>query len=117
VRARARVQALQLDPHNAYAYTLCGHEYVANEDFDKAVGGFRQAIGVDARHYNAWYGLANIFFRQEKHELARYHYGRALAIHARSSVLHCQIGTVLIAQKKYADALAALETAGTYKHV
>jgi hypothetical protein len=48
-------RALQLDPHFTYAYTLCGHEYVCNEDFDKAVACFRYAIRIDERHYNAWY--------------------------------------------------------------
>ena len=26
-------RAIQLNPNNAYAHTLCGHEYVYNEDF------------------------------------------------------------------------------------
>lgn len=34
-------RAIQLDPWFAYAYTLSAHEYVANEDFDKAVSGYR----------------------------------------------------------------------------
>jgi anaphase-promoting complex subunit 3 len=27
-------RAIQLNPNYAYAYTLCGHEYVSNEDFE-----------------------------------------------------------------------------------
>jgi len=49
-------RALQLDPALAYAYTLCGHEYFANEDFDKGLQCYRNAIRIDARHYNAWRG-------------------------------------------------------------
>ena len=30
-------RAIAVAPRFAYAYTLCGHEYVANEDFEKAV--------------------------------------------------------------------------------
>ena len=26
-------RAIQLDPGNAYAYTLCGHEYTYNDDY------------------------------------------------------------------------------------
>ena len=48
------LRALQLDATLAYAYTLCGHEYFANEDFDKGLQCYRNAIRVDARHYNAW---------------------------------------------------------------
>jgi anaphase-promoting complex subunit 3 len=50
-------RALQLDRSFAYAHTLCGHEYVCNEDLEKAIQSFREAIFHDDRHYNAWYGL------------------------------------------------------------
>ena len=101
-----------MDPHCAYGYTLAAHEYVANEDFDKALSGFRAAISADPRHYNGWYGLGNIYFRQEKYELARYHFSRALAIHPRSSVLHCYMGMALLAQRKFEEALVTLDRAG-----
>jgi anaphase-promoting complex subunit 3 len=75
-------------------------QYVSNEDFDKAVACYRHAIRLDARHYNAWYGLGAIFFRQEKFELAEYHFRRAIAINPRSSVLYCYLGMVLGANNK-----------------
>ena len=50
----------------SYAYTLSGHEYSANDDFEKAMACYRSAIRIDERHYNAWYGLGNIYYRQEK---------------------------------------------------
>lgn len=34
-RAPPLQRAIQLNSDMTYAYTLCGHEYVANEDFDK----------------------------------------------------------------------------------
>ena len=48
---------LQVDPTFVYAYTLAGHEYFATEDFDKGLGCYRHALRLDARHYNAWWGL------------------------------------------------------------
>lgn len=87
--------------------------YVCNEDFDKAVSCYRYALRLDDRHYNAWcvrlphapslnflslprndphpflpsrYGLGSIYFRQEKYELAEYHFARALNINDQSSV-------------------------------
>lgn len=36
---------MQLDPDMAYAYTLAAHEFVANEQWEKAVANFRQAVG------------------------------------------------------------------------
>jgi anaphase-promoting complex subunit 3 len=55
--------AIKLDPQMAYAYTLKGHEYVAVENFDKAKQSYEQALTVDSRHYNAWWGLGNIAYR------------------------------------------------------
>jgi tetratricopeptide (TPR) repeat protein len=37
-------RAIQIDPSFTYAYTLSGHEYVSNEDFEKAVACYRHAI-------------------------------------------------------------------------
>lgn len=47
-------RAIQLNPNFAYAYTLEGHEYVANEEYERAQTSFRNAMRVDMRHYNAW---------------------------------------------------------------
>ncbi|KAF1784084.1 Ankyrin repeat-containing domain [Phytophthora cactorum] len=89
-------------PSFTYAYTLSGHEYVANEDFEKAVNCYRHAIRTDSRHYNAWY---------EKFEFAEYHFKRALEINPRSSLLHCFLGMVLHATHRYDEALATLVVA------
>ena len=53
-------RAIQLNNNFAYAFTLCGHEYVANEDFDQAKKCYQRALTADERHYNAWWGLGNI---------------------------------------------------------
>ena len=60
-------RAIQLQPDFAYAYTLSGHEYSANDDFEKAMACYRSAVRIDERHYNAWYGLGNIYYRQVRH--------------------------------------------------
>lgn len=62
---------------------------------EKAVESFRQALLYNDRHYNAWYGLGTIYFRQEKFELAECHFRRALSINPASSVLHCYLGRFL----------------------
>ena len=88
-------RATQIDPHFAYAHTLCGHEHFSNESYDKAVSCFREAITLDERHVNAWYGLGAVFFRQERYDLAEYHFRRAYALNTGSSVLACYLGMVL----------------------
>merc|ERR1719499_2106140 len=46
-------RARSLDKNQPYAYTLAAHEFVANEDYEKAIQHYRTAIRIDARHYTA----------------------------------------------------------------
>lgn len=89
-------RATQVCPTFLYAYTLCGHEHFANENYERAVACFRQAIALDERHFNAWYGLGVVYFRQERLDLAEYHFRRALTLNSASSVLACYLGMVCI---------------------
>lgn len=100
-------RSLQLNPSFTYTHTLSGYEYMANEDFDKAVACFRNAIRLDERHYNAWYGLGAIYHRQEKYDLAEYHFQHAVAINSQSSVLRCNLG---MSQYSNGKAMQALDT-------
>ena len=104
-------RSLQLDPTFTYVHTLSGYEYMANEDFEKAIGCFRSAIRADERHYNAWYGLGAIYHRQEKYDLAEYHFHRAVTINPQSSVLRCNLGMSQFANGKSFQALSTLEEA------
>jgi anaphase-promoting complex subunit 3 len=104
-------RSLQLDPNFTYTHTLSGYEYMANEDFDKAISCFRQAMKTDERHYNAWYGLGAIYHRQEKFDLAEVHFERAAAIHPTSSVLKCNLGIAQYANGKAYQALDTLSEA------
>ena len=104
-------RALQLDENFTYAYTLAGHEYIANEDFEQATACYRHALRTDRSHYNAWWGLGTIYARQEKHELAELHFRKAINIHPKSSVLCCFLGTVLDKVGRYEEALEALDQA------
>ena len=47
-------RATQVEPTFTYAYTLAGHEYLANEDFQRGLEAYRTALRLDPRHYNAW---------------------------------------------------------------
>jgi anaphase-promoting complex subunit 3 len=89
------MRATQLDPKFAYAFTLAGHEHVANEEFEKALMAFRAAITADQRHYNGWYGLGRVFEKLGKYEIARDHYVNAAKINSTNPVLKVCIGLVL----------------------
>ena len=65
---------------------------------------YRSAIRIDERHYNAWYGLGNIYYRQEKYDFAEHHLRKALAINPCSSPLFCYLGMALHANQKSAQA-------------
>jgi anaphase-promoting complex subunit 3 len=85
-----------LDPKFAYAFTLQGHEHVQNEEYDKALLSYRQAIAAEKRHYNAWYGLGKVYEKMGKYELAEKHYQAAVSINPMNPVLICCIGSVSI---------------------
>ena len=111
---------------NAYAYTLCGHEYVAKEDFESALASYREALNVDERHYNALYGIGQVLQKQEKFGLAHNHFRHAVQINPLNSTLHYHLGVSLAAgatssvgadmsqhtnRQALVSALAELETA------
>ena len=101
--SRPRVRATASRPHRDRVATA--HDRVTTASRMGCVC----FLEVDERHYNAWYGLGAIYYRQEKFELAEYHFRRALSINGGSSVLHCYLGMVLHANKKCEEALELLE--------
>lgn len=104
-------RAIQVAPSFAYAYTLCGHEYVATDDMDQAASFFRSALLHDARHYNAWYGLGMIYFRTQRLQLADFHFSQALALNPANSALHTYRGMVASKQRDWDSALESLDRA------
>lgn len=104
-------RATQLDPKFAYAFTLQGHEHVANEEFDKAMAAYRNAISADNRHYNGWYGLGNVYERLGKYDVAEKHYRAASQINPNNAMILVRIGLVLDRMKKPEPALMQFEAA------
>ncbi|KAH4053002.1 hypothetical protein HBH49_093620 [Parastagonospora nodorum] len=105
------VRASQLDPKFAYAFTLQGHEHVANEEFDKAMIAFRGAISADIRHYNGWYGLGTVYERMGKFDVAEKHYREATRINPNNPMVLVRIGIMLDRMKKTEAALMMFENA------
>ncbi|KAJ7582835.1 hypothetical protein C8J56DRAFT_865104 [Mycena floridula] len=103
-------RAGQLDPSCAYAYTLSGHETI-DEDLDKAINFFQSALRVDARHYNAWYGLGTCYLRMSKIRLAEYHYRKAVEIHPHNAVLLGCVGMAVERRGERATALSLFDDA------
>jgi anaphase-promoting complex subunit 3 len=98
-------RATQLNPKFAYAFTLQGHEHVANEEYDKALDAYRAGIHAEPRHYNAWYGLGKVYEKMGKYEMAEQHFRTAANINPTNAVLICCIGMVLEKMKNPRQAL------------
>ncbi|PVH96728.1 TPR-like protein [Periconia macrospinosa] len=104
-------RATQLDPKFAYAFTLQGHEHIANEEYDKAMYAYRCAISADNKHYNGWYGLGHVYEKMAKYDVAEKHYRAAFAINPTNPLLAVRIGFVLDRMKKTEAALQQYEAA------
>ncbi|KAH0495701.1 hypothetical protein TgHK011_009235 [Trichoderma gracile] len=104
-------RATQLDPKFAYGFTLQGHEHVTNEEYDKALTAYRQAISADKRHYNAYYGIGRVQQRLGAYDKALTHFNAAHRINPNNAVLVTCIGTALEKQKQIIPALAAYRKA------
>lgn len=104
-------RAIQLDGDFAYAHTLEGHEFAANEEFEKAQTSFRNAIRVDKRHYNAWYGLGMAYMKTGNNDEAEFHFVKASQINPTNAVLVCCLGIVLERSKRFPEALRQYERA------
>lgn len=107
-------RAAALRPDCAYAWTLCGYEAIAMEEYERATAFYRTAIRADARHYNAWYGLGLVYMNMAKFRHAHHHFVRALEINPTNAVLLCCLGAVHEKEGDYERALAVYERACAY---
>jgi len=98
-------RATQLNPKFAYAFTLQGHEHVANEEYEKALTAYRLAISADRRHYNAYYGIGRVYEKLGSYDKAYTHFHSASVINPSNAVLICCIGNVLEKQRQIVQAL------------
>lgn len=106
-------RATQIDPSFAYAYTLSGHEHVANHKHDQAKICYQRAMSNDEKHYNAFWGLGNIYMNEEKYDLAIQYFKRAVSINNRSPVLYTYLGITYFKKHQPHEALRMFEQAET----
>ena len=98
-------RATQINPAFAYSYTLAGHEYVDNENFNEANNCFRKALSYDERQVNAWWGLGNIQLKEQNYVEAIKLFKKCLNINSHSAVLHFYLGTAYLQNKDIKNAL------------
>ncbi|ODV79896.1 anaphase promoting complex subunit CDC27 [Suhomyces tanzawaensis NRRL Y-17324] len=88
-------KATKLDENFTYAYTLKGHEYFGNDNYEMALENFRLSLLIDPRHYNALYGIGMVYINLGDYQRADYHFRKAVSINPINVILICCVGMVL----------------------
>ncbi|CAO1617699.1 unnamed protein product [Sympodiomycopsis kandeliae] len=93
-------------PDYAHSYTLAGHEYRALNQPVKALSLFREALRVDARHWNGWSGIGMLMCAEGQWKSARTVLGQACSLNPSNAQLWDVFG---IASEQMNDRQTALE--------
>lgn len=88
-------KAIKYDDLFTYAYTLKGHEYFGNDNYEMALENFRISLLLDPRHYNALYGIGMVYINLGDYQKADYHFRKAVSINPINIILICCVGMVL----------------------
>lgn len=104
-------RAVKLDNKFTYAYTLKGHEYFGNDNYELALENFRVSLLLDSRHYNALYGIGMVYINLGDYQRADYHFRKAVAVNPVNIILLCCVGMVLEKTGKRQLALRQYELA------
>lgn len=104
-------RAIQLDKQCGMAYTLCGHEYFEIEDFEQSELHYKKGYTVDRRNYKSWWGVGNIYMKQEKYDKALKNFTYAANIYPQSSFIHTYIGMALMNSNQIEKGLEQFELA------
>lgn len=104
-------RALQLKPDHSYLHFLCGQEYIVLEDPINAKQFFEIALILDKRNYNAWWGLGNIHYKQEKYEKAIEYFQRAVMVHPYNSLFYTYLGMAFNCRRIYGESLKHFDLA------
>merc|ERR1712023_263641 len=99
-----------------YAYTLIAHEFAEMEKLEQAAEMFKKAVAIDPHHYNAWWGLGNLYLRQQEFPNAKYHFEKAVAINPDNVVLQTSLAQAMMELNENTAALEILHRATKMPH-
>lgn len=102
-------RALKIDPDNAYAFCLSGHEHACKENFEQAGHCYKNAINIDPRNVRAYWGLGNLSLKMEKFDTAIDYFMKALKINGKCSTFYTQIGIAFLNKNNLELALSYMK--------
>ncbi|CAD8208591.1 unnamed protein product [Paramecium octaurelia] len=102
-------RAIQLRKDYSYAYTLSGHEFSQNENFQQAKKSYETATSLDQRQYNAWWGQGNMYYKTDKYEDAIKCFIQAIRINPNNPVLPTFLAMSYAAKGEHKEALKYFE--------
>ena len=102
-------RALKIDPDNAYAYCLSGHEHACKENFEQAGNCYKNAINIDPRNVRAYWGLGNLSLKMEKFDTAIDYFMKALKINGKCFTFYTQIGIAFLNKNNLELALSYMK--------
>ncbi|CAD8120126.1 unnamed protein product [Paramecium sonneborni] len=102
-------RAIQLRKDYSYAYTLSGHEFSQNENFQQAKKSYDAATSLDQRQYNAWWGQGNMYYKTDKYDDAIKCFIQAIKINPNNPVLPTFLAMSYAAKGDHYEALKYFE--------
>lgn len=102
-------RALKIDPDNAYAFCLSGHEHACKENFEQAGNCYKNAINIDPRNVRAYWGLGNLSLKMEKFDTAIDYFMKALKINGKCFTFYTQIGIAFLNKNNLELALSYMK--------
>jgi 4-amino-4-deoxy-L-arabinose transferase-like glycosyltransferase len=99
------------DRNRARAHIYGGQAYEASQNYRAAVDEYESAIKLVPDHLEANHGLGVVYMKMQQFELAELALRRTLEIDPNNSGAYFNLGSVLVGQKRYAEALDQYETA------
>ena len=97
-------KALGMDPQSVAAYNGIGVAYTMLEKYDEAVAAQQKALELQPDFAKAHAGIGLAYFRQNKRDLALKYYRQAVTSDSQFLEAHLKIATILLNQKRYAEA-------------
>lgn len=84
-------RAVRLEPGNASALILLGHEYLEVKNLAASVRAYREATEVDEGEYRAWFGLAQAYLTLHQPLFALYYSDRACKLRPYDPRMWCSL--------------------------